>query len=178
MSKENEKKSVTGLDEATNRKAAEFDLTKALLEASEYAEPEKNDDAVVEYTIRRNGRDLFPVRVRPISEEEYRMAEKKATHPRKNRNGRNLPAENEPDEADFRSWVIYIATVPEDQNNIWNNPAIKSKYNLMMPYQSVDKILTFGEKSALFNNILSISGFGDDGESGVVNMSHEEFAKN
>ena len=59
---ETEKKSVTGLDTASNRKDAEYNLVEALLGAADY----KNDSTEVE--IKRNGVYMFSVHIRVIGE--------------------------------------------------------------------------------------------------------------
>ena len=57
-------KSITGLDQATNRKEAEYDLVKSLLEAAEFKTADEN---ITEVEIKRGGKFYFAVRVHPIS---------------------------------------------------------------------------------------------------------------
>lgn len=158
--KETEKKSVTGLDQATNRKEAEYDLVKALLEASEFKTAEDN---ITEVEIKRNGKFLFKVHIHPISEPDARFARKKATIYMPNPNGKKLPPiEKDFDSAKFSSWLIYLATTEEDQEKLWNNPAIKNKFGLMEPWESIDCLLTLGEKRKLADLVTDISGMDDD----------------
>ena len=64
-------KSITGLDQATNRKEAEYDLVKSLLEAAEFKTADEN---ITEVEIKRSGKFYFAVRVHPISDEDIRFA--------------------------------------------------------------------------------------------------------
>lgn len=171
---ETEKKNITGLDTADNRKEAEYDLVKSLLEASEY---KTADDAITEAEIKRNGKYLFSVNIHPISEADARFARKKATKYMPNPNGKKLPPiEKELDTAKFNSWLIYVATTEEDQQKIWGNPAIMQKYGLSLPVESVDVLLTLGEKRKLADLVTDISGLDD--EEDEDNVSEEEYAKN
>lgn len=171
--KETEKKDVTGLDQATNRKDAEYDLVKALLESAEYKTAE---DAVTEVDIKRNGKFLFTVHIHPISEPDTRNARKKATVYMPNPNGKRLPPiEKDFDSSKFNAWLIYLATTEEDQQKIWGNPAIMQKFGLAQPVESIDVLLTLGEKRKLADLVTDISGLNEDEEE---NMDEEEYAKN
>ena len=177
---ETEKKSVTGLDTASNRKDAEYNLVEALLGAAEY----KNDSTEVE--IKRNGVYMFSVHIRALSDTDTRFARKKATILMDNPNGKKLPKiEKEFDNAKFKSWLIYVATTPEDQEKIWGNEAVMRKFNLMFPVESIDILLTAGEKLELFNAVTKLSGLDDDGEPADGDdeetqgtMDEEEYAGN
>lgn len=169
---ENEKTTITGLEQAENRKEAEYDLVKALLESADYKDAE---DHITEAEIKRNGKFLFSVHLHPISEPDARLARKKATLYMPNPNNKKLPpVEKELDTAKFNSWLIYLATTEEDQNKIWGNPAIMQKFGLAQPYESIDVLLTLGEKHKLADLVTDISGMGDDDET----MDEEEYAKN
>lgn len=171
---ETEKKNITGLDTADNRKEAEYDLVKSLLEASEYKTAE---DAVTEAEIKRNGKYMFSVHMHPISEADARFARKKATKYMPNPNGKKLPQiEKELDTAKFNSWLIYVATTEEDQQKIWGNPAIMQKYGLALPVESIDVLLTLGEKRKLADLVTDISGLDDEEDEETV--TEEEYAKN
>ena len=166
------KESITGLDKAQNRKEAEYDLTKALLEAAEYATADEN---ITEFVIKRNDKLLFAVNIHPIGDQDIKFARKKATPTKKNKHGRNLPNESgETDNVLFKSWVIYVATTEEDQQKIWGNSAVMSKFGLMQPVDSIDTLLNAGEKARLFNEVLEISGLNDDDE-GEEEMDKEKF---
>ena len=170
--KETEKKSVTGLDQASNRKEAEYDLVTALLEASDY---KTSDDAITEAEIKRNGKFLFSVHIHPISESDARFARKKAGIMMSNPNGKKLPMiEKEFDTSIFNSWLIYLATTEEDQQKIWGNPQIKQKFGLNLPVESIDKLLTLGEKRELADLVTKISGMDDDEFDGEDNENLDQ----
>ena len=172
---ETEKKSVTGLDQAVDRKETEFDLVSALLSAAEF---KTSDDNITEAEIKRRGVYLFTVRIHPISDPDTRAARKKATVYMPNPNGKKLPPiEKDFNNAKFLSWIIYLATTEEDQKRIWGNSQIMSKYNLMEPWESIDVLLTVGEKRALFNKVYEISGL-DEEYDDDEQVDEEEYAKN
>lgn len=92
-----------------------------------------------------------------------------------NPNNKKLPPiEKDFDTAKFNNWIIYLATTEEDQQKIWGNPAIMKKYGLNQPVESVDVLLTLGEKHRLADLVTDISGMNDDEET----MDEEEYAKN
>ena len=170
MANTEEKKNVTGLDMAADRKEAEYDLVKSLLEASSFKTAE---DSITEVTIARNGKFLFKVRVHPLSDADVKTAQKKAGIFKPNPNNKKLgQVKVDTDAGAFGSWLIYLATVEEDQNKIWSNSAIMQKFNLMQPWQSIDCLLMTGEKSKLVDTILEISGMNDEDEE---QMDEEEF---
>lgn len=175
MANENEKMSVTGLDMASNRKEAEYDLVKALFEAAEYKEADEN---ITEIELTRNGKFLFSVHMHPVSEPDVRFARKKATIYMPNPNGKKLPPiEKDFNTSVFNSWLIYLATTEEDQQKIWGNPAIMQKFGLAQPVDSIDVLLTVGDKRKLSDKVTEISGLDDD-EYGEEFTDEEEYAKN
>ena len=104
--KDIEKKDMTGLDQASNRKDAEYDLVTSLLSAAEY---KTDDDNITEAEIKRNGKYLFSVFVHPISDTDTRFARKKATTMMPNPENKKLPAiEKEFDNANFRELADFI----------------------------------------------------------------------
>jgi len=172
MAANKEEKDITGLDQATDRKETEYDLVKALLEASEF---KTDEDAVQEVEIKRGGKYLFTVHLHPINEPDATMARKKSTVYMPNPNGKKLPPiEKERNTAKFNSWLIYLATTEEDQEKIWGNRAIMEKFNLAQPYESIDCLLTLGEKQKLVELVMDLSGLSDDEEE----INEEEYAKN
>jgi len=157
------------LDTATDRGGAEYDLVKSLLAAADYRE---NADSIVPVDIYRSGKFLFTVHIHPLGDDEVRQANKKATKYGKNPKGAKYPPiEKDFNMSLFHSWLIYLATTPEDQKKIWANPTIKSKYGLLQSVEAVDTLLTSGEKSTLVEKVSEISGFNEDFDS-------EEHAKN
>ena len=128
-----------------------------------------------EVEIKRGGKYLFTVHLHPISEPDATMARKKSTVYMPNPNGKKLPPiEKERNTAKFNSWLIYLATTEEDQEKIWGNRAIMEKFNLAQPYESIDFLLTLGEKQKLVELVMDLSGLSDDEEE----INEEEYAKN
>lgn len=170
--KEEEKKDLTGLETATNRRDAEYDLTEALLKAAEFR---NSDDAITDVDIKRNGAVAFTVRVRPLSDTEARKARKLATTMMANPQGRKYPQiEKSFDSALFNSHLIYMATVEEDQKNIWGNKKVMDKFDILNPWETVDLLLAVGEKLELVDVIMDISGMNGEDEE----VAPEEYAKN
>lgn len=175
MSATEEKKSVTGLDQATNRKEAEYDLLEGLLKAAEYKTSEEN---IVEVEMKRNGAFLFSVHLHPISDRDAKFAHKKATKMITNPAGAKYPKiEGEFDASVFNSWLIYLATTEEDQEKIWGNSKIKQMYGAVNNVDTIDVLMTIGEKSKLAETVMEISEMAED-EDGEETMDEVEFAKN
>lgn len=173
---ETEKKSVTGLDSASNRKEAEYDLVSSLLEAAEFKTAE---DLITEVEIKRAGKYLFTVHIHPIGETDTRIARKKATIYMPNPNNKKLPpVEKDFDVAKFNSWLIYLATTEEDQKKIWGNPAVMQAKGLMQPVESIDVLLNYGEKRKIADLVMEISGMDDDESNDEEFTDEEEYAKN
>ncbi len=161
-----------GLDTATDRKEAEYDIVKSLLEAASFHE---NEDSIEEVKIKRNGKYLFTVHLHPLSDDEVRQARKKATIYAKNPKGPKYPRiEKDFDDNLFHSWLIYLATTTEDREKIWGNPAVKNKYGLMQNVDTIDALLRWGDKVQMIEIVSRISGLdGDEDE----DDSPEEIAK-
>lgn len=156
----NENTNILGLDEVVDRETTENDLVKSLLEAADFRNTE---DTIREVEICRKGKSLFVVRIRPLSDDQIRIARKHATNYAKDPRGARFPRiEKEFDNYLFNSWLIYLATIPEDQKAIWGNRVIMEKYSLLEPVDSIDILLTFGEKATLLDQISEISGLEDD----------------
>lgn len=173
---ENEKNSVTGLDLTDDRKSAEYDLVTSLLEAASYKTAE---ESITEVSIERNKKFLFAVRIHPISDSDVKFAQKKAGIYKPNPTNKKLGMVKVDTENDtLASWLIYKATVEEDQEKIWGNPAIMSKFSLRQPWESIDFLLLKGEKDKLLETVFKISGMDDDEDGEGQRMDDEEFAKN
>ncbi len=162
---------VLGLEAAADRRDAEYDLVKALLEASDF----RNDkDSITEVEIRRKGKYLFSVHLHPLGDDEVRLARKHATSYTKNPQGPKYPQiEKGFDATLFNSWLIYLATTEEDQEKIWGNTSVKDKCGLVQNVETIDAILRFGEKSAMLETVSRISGLDSDD----AQISEEELAK-
>ena len=168
---ETEKKNITGLDTAENRKEAEYDLVSSLLEAANF---QTGDNNITEVDIKRAGKFLFTVHIHPISDTDARTARKKATKMMPNPNNKKLPPiEKEFNNSVFGSWLIYLATTEEDQAKIWGNAQVMAAKGLSLPVDSVNVLLTLGEKRKLLDLVTKISGMDDDEDEEV--MSEEEF---
>lgn len=171
--KENETKNVTGLDTALDRKEAEYDLVTALLEAAAY---KTDEDNITEVTIARNGKFLFVVHIHPISDKDVKAAQKKAGIYKPNPTNKKLGMiKVDQDHAKFASWMIYLATTEEDQEKIWGNKQVMGKYDLMENWESIDVLLTKGEKDALLEQVFDISGMNDDDDDEEQKMDDESF---
>ena len=168
---ETEKKNVTGLDNAANRREAEYDLVSSLLEAANF---QTDNDQITEVEIKRAGKYLFTFHIHPISDTDARFARKKATTYMPNPNNKKLPPiEKEFNNSIFGSWLIYLATTEEDQAKIWGNAQVMAAKGLSQPWESVNVLLTMGEKRKVLDLVTKISGMDDDDDEEF--MSEEEF---
>lgn len=168
-----EKKNVTGLDTALDRKEAEYDLVTSLLEAAAYKTDEENITAV---TIARNGKFLFKVHIHPISDSDVKYAQKKSGIYKTNPTNKKLgQIRVDQDNAKLASWLIYLATTEEDQEKIWGNKQVMAAHGLMENWESVDTLLKKGEKDDLLEEVFEISGMNDDDDDEVEKMDEETF---
>ena len=169
----NETKNVTGLDSAVDRKEAEYDLVTALLAAADY---KNSEDEITEVDIRRKGVFLFTVHIHPISDTDVKLAQKKAGVYKTNPTNKKLgQIKVDQDNAKLASWLIYLATTDEDQEKIWGNKQIMSKYGLMENWESIDTLLKKGEKDKLLEEVFKISGMNDDEDEDDQKMDEETF---
>lgn len=169
---ETEKTTVTNLEYAENRKETEYDLVSSLLAAANF---KTDNDQILELEIKRAGKFLFAFHIHPISDTDARLARKKATKMMPNPNNKKLPPiEKEFDNSTFGSWLIYLATTEEDKAKIWGNPKLMANLGLMEPWESVNALLTMGEKKRVLDEVTRISGMDDDEDE----ISEEEYAKN
>lgn len=163
----NEMNAVETTGIPTNVSDQEHDLLAGLLSAAEYKEE------LTPVKIQRGGKHMFTFRVHAISESDMAIARKKATTFMKNPGGANLPQiEKETDPSLYRSWKIFLATTEEDKQNIWGNKELKKAKNILNSVETIDLLLTAGEKDAVCDLIEEISGFGANA------VTTEEFAKN
>lgn len=148
----------TGLPTQEEVLMSEDDMIAGLLEAADY----KNDERFwKKIQIKRKDKVLFEFRIHPLDEEETQAMRKKCTKYAPNPAGRNLPKiEVETNYVKMRSMKIFEATIPEDQEKIWNNKKIKDKLNVLDPLEVIELILMAGEKDAIVDHIDAISGYG------------------
>jgi len=171
-STESKKEIITGLEQSSRPREAEYDLVKSLLAAAAYKTAEDN---ITEVDIKRHGVYYFTVHLRPLSDPEVRQARKKATTYMPNPQGKKLPPiEKEFDFHTFNSWVIYLATTEEDQKTIWGQPAVMEKHGLQMPVESIDILLSSGEKQRMVDTVMQISDADEESEA----VTQEEYAGN
>lgn len=181
MAETTKKATVTNLDQVEDRKEAEYDLVASLLEAAEF---KTSDDNITEAEIKRNGKFLFSVKLHPLGDNDLRFARKKASTYMPNPNNKKLPPIlKEQNEVLLKSWLIYLATTEEDQTKVWGNPAIMTKHGLSQPVESIDILLTAGEKEKLSELVGKISGLVDDDDltgdgENEETMDEEDYAKN
>ena len=169
---ETKKEIATGLAQASDPKQAERDLLEALLSAAEF---KTDQEAVTEAEIRRNGVALFSVHLHPLSDGDVRLARKKATVYMPNPQGKKLPPIEKDFNSDvFNSWLVYLATTETDQGKIWGRRELMRKYSLELPFESVDILLTVGEKKKLVDTVLAISGMDDDADEDEITL--EDYA--
>ena len=165
---------VTGLETATTakeKKEKEYDLVASLLKAADYR---NDEDLITTAEIRRNGKFLFEVNLHPIGDEEAKKIRRKATSYMPNPTNKKLP----PIEKDFNSGlfnalIIYHGTTEEDKKRIWGNKEIMDKFNLIEPHESIDVLLTVGEKNKLSDLVIEISGWNEE-----TDKDEEEYVKN
>ena len=157
----------TGLPTQEEVLMNEDDLIAGLLAAADFKEDESLQKKI---QIKRNGRVMFEFRIHPLDEEETQQMRRKCTKYAPNPNGRNLPKiEVDTNFVRLRSMKIYNATVPEDQEKVWNNKKIKEKLKVLDPLEVIELVLMAGEKDAIVDQIDAISGYG---------VSLEDYAKN
>ncbi|WCF07097.1 hypothetical protein NDS46_22585 [Paenibacillus thiaminolyticus] len=150
--------------------ANETDILRGLLDAAASTEGERQ---VIE--IARKGKVFFRFGIRPLAEAEYNACRDKATKYKKNRRLGGIKMPDDTDTARYRSYLIYEATVSEDQQKVWNNKAAWDQLNVISGVQLIDKVLLPGEKDAIIEQIDRLSGYDlDDDESSEA----EEVVKN
>lgn len=160
MSLENESTEQVSQADILNNEAG---LLQGLLAAGADAQRD-----VRKVTIKRHEKTYFSFRIRPLSEPEYRDADEKATRYQQNKQlGVRVPVER--NDADYRSRLIYSATVPEDRAQLWDNKTAWDKFNVLSGVDLIDQVLLPGEKRAVIVMIDELSGFGADLEETAKN---------
>lgn len=140
-------------------------LLRGLIEAGTEKDNEKTYRQI---QIKRGGVLKFVFRIRPVSEEESIACHDHATKfaPRK----RGQPKrEIETNQAKFRSWLIYTATVDEDRKKLWDNKKAQDALDVLQGVDMIDAVLLSGEKDRVIDVINEISGYGDDMEETAKN---------
>lgn len=147
----------------------EVDLLEGLLMAAGFREDEEMRKKV---QIKRKGKVAFEFTIAPLSEADFMDARKKATTYRPNPANPKLPRiEWEVNPGMYRSHVIHAATIPEDRAKTWDNKQLIQKLNVLQGVETIDKVLTAGEKNAVCDLIEEISQYEAD-------LDLTEYAKN
>jgi len=110
--------------------------------------------------IKRDGVVKLEFRVRPISEDESQNCWRKATKYTPFKKGEPRKA-LETDNALFRSYIIYTATLDEDRMKTWDNKNAMAAFQVFNSVEMIDRILLAGEKAHVIDIIDDISGFGE-----------------
>lgn len=174
MANNKETKDLTGLEtteisDRKSREATEYNLLENLLKTAEFID---SKEAITEVDIKRKGEVMFTLHIRPVSDQDIRRIRKQATTYMPNPANRKLPPiEKEFNTAKFNSLLVYAASTREDQESIWGNKTLMQKYDLVEPWETVDRLLLFAEKSQLCDIVYEISG-------GEEEATLEDYAKN
>lgn len=146
---------LTPEENKSQLRANEGDILAGLLTAANFKEEESNIHPV---EVARGGKVLFSFRIRPLSEEEYQTAKDKNTKYVRNKQlGIRFPEDT--NSVRYRSNLIYLATIEEDREKVWNNKDAWKSLNVLNGIDLVDKVLLGGEKDAILEIIDKISGY-------------------
>lgn len=142
------------IDELEHMAMTEDEIVQGLCSAYEYKNDESNYKTV---RIARNGKLYFSFRIRPITEEEEMAAVKQATPMSGNRKERRSGVKAEADASLYRAYKIYVATIDEDREKLWDNQQAKRKMNVIHGAELIDKVFMAGEKDRVCSMIDEIS---------------------
>ena len=166
---------LLNVDELTTNEE-EFDLVEGFLKAVENIE-----ETTTPIEIRRDKKLFFKFNIHPITAEDMRTAQKKATTYIPDPRSKKLPKiEKDRNKAIYQSYIVYLATCKEDKAKLWDNPELKAKFGVMEGFELIALGLLSGEIESILDKIDEISGFDGnsiDGE-GDKNLTNEELAKN
>lgn len=159
----------------------ELDYVAGFLKAAEMLKEE-----TTKIEIRRKGQLLFTFKIHALSEQEMSRAQKMATTYTKNKNKKLPDVKKDFDKALGTSCLIYLATVDEDRQRLWDNVQLKnalmsagilSKDFVGMGYDLIDKVLSPGEKNMVIEEIDKLCGYSED-EDEEETLSDIGIAKN
>lgn len=139
--------------------AMEDDLLRGLLMAAKERETE-----TVTIEIVRKGKVYFHFRIRGLTEQEYNKCREQATKYTINKRLGGLKVPQETNAAEFRSLLIYQATVEEDRRKLWDNKQAWERLGVLSGPELIDKVLLAGEKEAVVNKIDQLSGYEEEFE--------------
>ncbi len=166
---------VTGLETSTNFVDDEKNLVEALLGMASY----KENENCTTIAIKRNGKICLEFKVHALGASDISKARKRATRYVPNPAGSHLPKiAAEVNSTRYDNYLIYEATSDEDKKRIWGNKAFMDAKDLVNPEDSVDVILEAGEKQAVVDRILLISGYGTQVSTTNDDEEFTEYVKN
>jgi hypothetical protein len=143
----------------------EGDILAGLLELGKTKDETENYRKI---QIKRNGVLKIEFRIRPITEDEVQACSRRATKYAPTKPGQpKKPIET--NNALFRSYVIYTATINEDRAKVWENKRAQDALGILQGVDMIDAVLLAGEKSRILDQIDEISGFDDDMDELVKN---------
>lgn len=170
-----EAQELLNVDELTTQEE-EFDLVEGFLKAAENIE-----ETFTPIEIRRDKKLFFKFKIHPITAEDMRTAQKKATTYVADPRSKRLPKiEKERNKAIYQSYLVYLATCEKDKEKLWDNPTLKAKFGVMEGFELIAIGLLSGEIDSILDKIDEISGFDGNSVDGgdTVEISDEELAKN
>jgi hypothetical protein len=151
-------------DEATPTKEeilmSERDILAGLLELGAEKDDQKNYYPI---EIKRSGVLKLSFRIRPITENENQTCYNRASRYAPTKPGQPKVVV-ETNQALYRSYIIYTATVDEDRGKVWDNKEAQARLGVLQSVEMIDRVLKAGEKERVIDKIDEISGFGDDAE--------------
>lgn len=153
----------------------EEDMIMGLISAAGFAtnEEEMKTIEIARPDSEGNSKVLFQFRLIPLREDQYEQAKRKHTKYVRNKQfGMKLPEET--NSTRYRSQLIYMATVEEDREKLWNNKqiwdALRSRgFQIMNGLDVIECSLKAGEKDRILDILDEISGY---------DSNLEEVAKN
>lgn len=143
----------------------EPDILSGILEAAGFRD---DDEDIAEIEIIRNKKVVLKFRIHPLSEEEYLKARRDNTVYKRSKSTGTRVADHV-NVSEYRSQLIYDATVEKDRERIWDNRNAWEKLAVLNGRDLVDAVLKAGEKDAIIDKLDEISGY---------QISMEETAKN
>ena len=136
----------------------ENDILAGLLEAGRSKDSE---DSYKTIKIKRGNKLLFTFRVRPMTEEEAQSCYRRATKYAKGKGYGQPKTAIETDNAKFRAYRIYTATVDEDRAKTWDNRKAWDALGVITGVDMIDMVLLAGEKDRILDVIDEVSGYND-----------------
>lgn len=166
---------MAGSDEKNYIRENEEDMIQGLIQAAGFAssEEERRVIEIARKTPSGESKIFFKFSISPLREEQYEQAKRKHTKYVKNKSfGMKLPEET--NSTRYRAQLIYMATVEEDREKLWDNRHVwetlrNNGLQIMNGLDVIEYSLKAGEKDKILEILDEISGY----ESNL-----EEVAKN